>query len=303
MKPIVVVGSINMDLVSRTESFPKIGETVTGLGFEMHSGGKGANQAVAIARLGYPAILLGAVGTDLFGQNLLSTLKSYGVDTSHIKVEGKTSGTASIVVDSRGENAIIVTPGANAAVDSEYLKTKLDLLKNAGLVLTQLEIPLETVEWLADCCCRHNVPLMLDPAPARSLPTSLLQRITWFTPNEIEAAFYSRNRNEPEESLAYFSREGIKNVILKQGRKGALVATADGHREWIDAFAVDVLDTTAAGDAFNGAFAVSLMKGNTVRQSARFAAAAAAVSVSRRGAQPSLAQESEVLSILAHTKA
>jgi len=303
MKPIVVVGSINMDLVSRTESFPKIGETVTGLGFEMHSGGKGANQAVAIARLGYPVILLGAVGTDLFGQNLLSTLKSYGVDTSHIKVEGKTSGTASIVVDVRGENAIIVTPGANAAVDSEYLKTKLDLLKNAGLVLTQLEIPLETVEWLADCCCRHNVPLMLDPAPARSLPTSLLQRITWFTPNEIEAAFYSRNRKEPEDSVAYFSREGIKNVILKQGRKGALVATADGHREWIDAFAVDVLDTTAAGDAFNGAFAVSLMKGKTVRQSARFAAAAAGVSVSRRGAQPSLAQESEVLSLLAHTKA
>jgi len=303
MKPIVVVGSINMDLVSRTESFPKIGETVTGLGFEMHSGGKGANQAVAIGRLGYPAILLGAVGSDLFGQNLLSTLKSYGVDTSHVKVEGKTSGTASIVVDARGENAIIVTPGANAAVDSEYLKTKLDLLKNAGLVLTQLEIPLETVEWLADCCCRHNVPLMLDPAPARSLPTSLLQKITWFTPNEIEAAFYSGNRDEPEESLAYFSRERIKNVILKQGRKGALVATADGHREWIDAFAVDVLDTTAAGDAFNGAFAVSLMKGNTVRQSARFAAAAAAVSVSRRGAQPSLAQESEVLSLLTHTKA
>jgi ribokinase len=291
MKPIVVVGSINMDLVSRTESFPKIGETVTGLGFEMHSGGKGANQAVAIARLGYPAILLGAVGTDLFGQNLLSTLKPYGVDISHIKVEGATSGTASIVVDAEGQNAIIVTPGANLAVDSDYLKTKLDILKNAGIVLTQLEIPLETVEWLAEYCCRHNVPLMLDPAPARPLSTSLLQKITWFTPNEIEATFYSRNEKDPEQSLAHFFDEGIKNVILKRGRKGALVATADGRREWMDAFAVDALDTTAAGDAFNGAFAVSLMKGDSVRQSARFAAAAAAVSVSRRGAQPSLAQE------------
>jgi ribokinase len=303
MKPIVVVGSINMDLVSRTESFPKIGETVTGLGFEMHSGGKGANQAVAIARLGYPAILLGAVGTDLFGQNLLSTLKSYGVDISHVKVEGETSGTASIVVDAHGENAIIVTPGANLAVYTKYLKTKLDILKNAGLVLTQLEIPLETVEWLADCCCRLNVPLMLDPAPARALSTSLLQKITWFTPNEIEAAFYSRNEKEPEQSLTHLFEEGIENVILKQGRKGALVAMADGRREWIDAFAVDALDTTAAGDAFNGAFAVSLMKGNSVRQSARFAAAAAAVSVSRRGAQPSLAQETEVLSLLAHSEA
>ena len=303
MKPIVVVGSINMDLVSRTESFPKIGETVAGTGFEMHSGGKGANQAVAVARLGYPAILLGAVGTDLFGQNLLSTLKSYGVDVSHIKVEGETSGTASIVVDAHGDNAIVVTPGANLAVDSEYLKSKLDLLKSAGMVLTQLEIPLETVEWLADCCCRNHVPLMLDPAPARSLSTSLLQKITWFTPNEIEAAFYSPNGEDREQSLAHFFAEGIENVILKQGHKGALVATADGCREWIDAFAVDALDTTAAGDAFNGAFAVSLMKGNTVRQSARFAAAAAAVSVSRRGAQPSLARESEVLSFLAHSEA
>jgi ribokinase len=243
------------------------------------------------------------VGTDLFGQNLLSTLKSYGVDTSHIKIEGKTSGTASIVVDAQGENAIIVTPGANLAVDSEYLKTKLDILKSAGIVLTQLEIPLETVEWLADCCCRHNIPLMLDPAPAQSLPASLLKKITWFTPNEIEAAFYSRNGEETEQALSHFFEQGIENVILKQGRKGALAATADGSREWIDAFAVDPLDTTAAGDAFNGAFAVSLMKGSTIGQSTRFAAAAAAISVSRRGAQPSLAKESEVLSLLTRSEA
>lgn len=298
MKPIVVVGSINMDLVSRTKFFPGSGETVIGSGFEMHSGGKGANQAVAVARLGYPSILLGAVGEDLFGRNLLSTLDSYGVDISHIK-EGKTSGVASIVVDAAGENRIIVAPGANLEVSSGYLDTKSDILKNAGMVLAQLEIPLETVEWLADYCYRHNLPFMLDPAPARALPETLLQKVTWFTPNEVEAAFYSRNGEGAEQSLGWLFDKGVANVILKQGSKGAFIATADGSRERIEAFAVNALDSTAAGDAFNGAFAVSLMRGDSVNASARFAAAAAAISVSRHGAQPSLADQKEVLSLLA----
>jgi len=298
MKPIVVVGSINMDLVSRTKFLPGPGETVIGSGFEMHSGGKGANQAVAVARLGYPSILLGAVGEDLFGRNLLSTLDSYGVDISHIK-EGKTSGVASIVVDAAGENTIIVAPGANLEVSPDYLDTKSDILKNAGMVLAQLEIPLETIEWLADCCYRYNLPFMLDPAPARALPETLLREITWFTPNEVEAAFYSRSDEGTEQSLGWLFDKGVSNVILKQGRRGAFVATADGGRERIEAFAVDALDSTAAGDAFNGAFAVSLMRGDSVNASARFAAAAAAISVSRRGAQPSLADQKEVLSLLA----
>lgn len=298
MKPIVVVGSINMDLVSRTDRIPGPGETVIGSGFEMHSGGKGANQAVAAARLGYRSVLLGAIGDDIFGQNLLSTLNSYGVDTTYILQVPEASGTASIVVDSTGENTIIVTPGANRAVTAEYLETKIEVIKSAGIVLTQLEIPVAAVEWLADCCSRYRVPFILDPAPARSLPSTLMPKVTWFTPNQTEAAFYSDHREATEHSVFDLLNSGVQNVILKQGAAGVLLATSEGIRTHIDAFAVDALDTTAAGDAFNGAFAVALMRGESPEVSARFAAAAAAVSVTRRGAQPSLATQEETLALL-----
>lgn len=298
MKPIVVVGSTNMDLVSRTDRIPALGETVIGSEFEMHSGGKGANQAAAAAHLGHHSILLGAVGDDLFGHNLLSTLDSYGVDVTHIlKVQG-TSGTASIVVDSTGENTIIVTPGANLEVTTKYLETKIDLLKNAGIVLVQLEIPLTTVDWLADCCSHFHVPLILDPAPAQLLSPKLMQRVTWFTPNQTEAAFYSANGKIGQESVSSFFKTGVQNVILKQGAGGVLLATSKGIYKHIDAFPVVAVDTTAAGDAFNGAFAVGLVRGNSPEESARFAAAAAAISVTRRGAQSSLPSYDEVLSLL-----
>lgn len=176
MKPIVVVGSINMDLVSRIERIPRAGETLIGSSFEIHSGGKGANQAVAIARLGYPSILLGALGDDIFGQKLLATLSDYGVDTSHINVVAGASGVASIVVDAAGENTIIVTPGANAHVTPDYLSSKLGIFRSAGMVLAQLEIPAATVDWLASVCADFGVPFMLDPAPACSLSSSTLRR-------------------------------------------------------------------------------------------------------------------------------
>ncbi len=298
MKPIVVVGSINMDLVSRTNRIPRPGETIIGSSFEMHSGGKGANQAVAVARLGHPSILLGAIGDDVFGRQLLETLKGFGVDISHIRSVQQNSGVASIVVDAAGENSILVVPGANLAVTPEYLETKLDLIQEAALVLAQLEIPLESIAWLAETCSRYGIPFMLDPAPAAELPDAVLRKVTWFTPNQTEASFYAPNCETAEESVTRLFDRGIANVILKRSSGGALVATQDGSREWIPAFSVTAIDTTAAGDAFNGAFATSLARGSSVKDAARFASAAAAISVTRRGAQPSLADEQEVTELL-----
>jgi ribokinase len=298
MKPIVVVGSINMDLVAHTERIPAPGETVMGSSFEMHSGGKGANQAVAVARLGYPSILLGAVGDDLFGSNLLATLRDYSVDVSYIKTTGGPSGTATIVVDSAGENTIIVTPASNSQVAPSYLERNGEVLRSAGMVLAQLETPVEAVMWLAAFCAAEQIPFMLDPAPATELPDALLRKVTWFTPNETEASFYATESKSTEQTLDRLFELGVANVILKQGSKGATLATANGVSEVVAAFRVNPVDTTAAGDAFNGAFAARLMRGDSPSASARFATAAAAVSVTRAGAQPSLANQDEVLALM-----
>lgn len=298
MKPIVVVGSINMDLVSHTRRIPMPGETTMGSDFEMHSGGKGANQAVAVARLGHPSILLGAVGNDIFGSNLLATLRDYGVDVSYIKCADEPSGTAIIAVDCAGENSIIVNPGSNTHVTPTYLERTSTPLENAAMILTQLETPIESVMWLTKFCSAKQIPLMLDPAPAADLPDALLAKVTWFTPNETEATFYMKDGESTEQMLARLFKLGTANIILKQGSKGVILATPNGVPEVVDAFRVKALDTTAAGDAFNGAFAVSLARGNSPTPSARFAAAAAAISVTRAGAQPSLASQGEVLALM-----
>jgi ribokinase len=298
MKPIVVVGSINMDLVSQTERIARPGETLIGQSFQMHSGGKGANQAVAVARLGYSCILLGALGDDLFGEQLLAMLSHFGVDMEHIGRVRGVSGIASITVDRNGENAIIVAPGSNLAVTPEYLKAKIDVLRTAGMVLAQLEVPVKTLSWLAEFCAQSAIPLILDPAPAQKLPAALMAGLSWFTPNQTETAFYGNGSTENEEILAELFRSGVRNVILKEGVDGALLADANGGRERIDAFPVMAVDTTAAGDSFNGAFAVGLMRGLSPVESARFAAAAAAISVTRHGAQSSLPTDEEVRALL-----
>jgi ribokinase len=301
MKPIVTVGSINMDLVSSAERIPRPGETLIGHTFHANSGGKGANQAVAVARLGYPSVMLGMVGEDALGKQLLQTLQCYGVDISQIEVVSGSSGTASIIVDAEGENAIVVTPGANLWVTPEYLESKREVLSSAGLVLTQLEVPLQTVSWLAECCTQLEIPLMLDPAPAAVLPLRVLSQVAWFTPNQTEAAFYTNGELSEEETLKSLFRMGLRQVVLKRGADGVLVAYDDGRRERIRAVPVQTVDTTAAGDAFNGAFGVALMRGKTVCESARFASAAAALSVTRAGAQTSLASQDEVDAVLGAT--
>jgi ribokinase len=330
-KPIVVVGSINMDLVARTHTIPRPGETVTGIGFETTPGGKGANQAVAAARLGYPVKMVGMVGEDVFGQALLKNLVDNDVGVWAVDRVAGPSGVAPILVAENGENSIVVVPGANGKVDREYVDKNAELIRGAGMVLLQLEIPMETNSRVLEICVEANVPVMLDPAPAAGLPDDAWERITWLTPNETEAAFYLGDAMKPEAATNQFLIKGVRGLVLKRGADGAHVVSRvpkweppprehepvredaelavysyqsveTVRTEWVPAFKVEAVDTVGAGDCFNGAFAVALMEGKDPVDAARFASAAAAISVTRRGAQASMPTRAEVDGFLAQHK-
>jgi ribokinase len=304
-KPIVVVGSINIDLVANAEKIPRAGETVRGSDFQAHPGGKGANQAVAVARLGYPVQLIGKVGTDTFGEQLVSYLQETGVNANAVKKHEGTSGVAMIAVSAIGENSIVVIPGANAQVTPEFLNAHRETIRGAGIVLAQLEIPIETVEHLAGLCGEENIPLMLDPAPAHALPNSMFRCVHWLTPNETEAAFFAAQsaeggrESEPAAIARALLNLGVENVVLKMGSRGVFLSSAGGGSCMLPAFPVKAVDTTAAGDAFNGAFATALMLGMDQLEAARFGTASAAISVTRPGAQPSMPTRVEVEALLA----
>jgi ribokinase len=306
-KPIVVVGSINIDLVAQAERVPLAGETVHSSDFQMHPGGKGANQAVAVARLGYPVRMIGNVGSDAFGEELRAQLLRSGVDASSVQTSKGPSGVAMIAVAPNGDNAIVVTPGANAFVSPRDVDDNADAISEAAVVLTQLEIPLVTVQHLGTLCARLEIPLILDPAPARALSADLLHCVSWLTPNETEIGCcvplrrHPSNWRETSEILDALLEPCRNGVVLKMGSRGSYVATKDGFRQHVDAFPVSAVDTTAAGDAFNGAFAVGLMLGRSPLESAQFAAAAGAVSVTRAGAQPSMPTMEEVNLMLARS--
>ncbi len=299
-KPIVVVGSINTDLVAVTKRIPAVGETVIGSDFQIHPGGKGANQAVAVARLGYPVRLIGRLGNDDFGAQLRTHLENAGVEISGVSTSDGTSGVAVIVVSRQGDNSIVLAPGANSKVTPEDIDRNISILRSAGMVLAQLEIPLETVEYLARVCARENVPLILDPAPAMDLPPNIFHHIAWFTPNQTEAAFYLGNRHAgsnpqlPAETARILLSNGCGGVVLKMGSHGTYLASQGDIGSLVPAFSVDAIDTTAAGDAFNAGFATALMLGESPVDSAFFAAAVAAISVTRKGAQPSMPTMVEV---------
>ena len=298
-KPIVVVGSINIDLVAKAERIPVTGETVLGTEFQTHPGGKGANQAVAVARLGYPVSMIGKLGDDAFGSQLREHLQRAGIDVSAVQTSPGSSGVAVIIVSPSGDNIIVPTPGANATLLPTDLDANVEMIRNAGLVLAQLEIPLETIEHLASICARAGVPLMLDPAPARELPPSVLKASRWFTPNETEAAFYSGiNGSDPKRIAGKLLTQGPQAIVLKLGARGVYLLDSSNLDQQVEAFPVRAIDTTAAGDAFNGAFATALMLGKSPIESARFAAAAAAISVTRPGAQLSMPGMEEVQQML-----
>jgi ribokinase len=298
-KPLVIVGSATMDLVTRTPRIPSTGQTLIGTAFETTPGGKGANQAVAAARLGYPVHMVAMVGDDVYGPAILDNLGRSGVSTDGISVVPGSSGLAPMFVADSGENSIVVVPGANGKMTPASVDRHADLIRCAGMVLCQLEIPMETVSHILALCARAGVPVMLDPAPAAPLPDAVWSRVAWFTPNETEAAFYLDGDQPAEETAAHLISRGLCAVALKRGAEGAYIATADGKAGWVAPFAVDAIDTVAAGDCFNGAFAVALLEGLDPLVAAHFANAAAALCVTRRGAQTSMPSRAEVEALLA----
>jgi ribokinase len=298
LKPIVIVGSVTMDLVTRAPRIPAIGETLIGTGFTATPGGKGANQAVAAARLGHSVAMVARVGTDAYGPALIENLQHAGVDTAAIRAVEGSSGLAPMFVAETGENSIVVVPGANGKMDRAAIDTNADLIRSAGMVLCQLEIPLDTLAYTLDFCADAGVPVMLDPAPAATLPDSALAKVAWFTPNETEAAFYVDGAAGVEETAHRLIARGIQNVVLKRGSEGAYVALASGQSGWAQPFKVQAIDTVAAGDCFNGAFAVGLLEGLDPFAAARFANAAAAICVTRHGAQASMPMRGDVDKLL-----
>lgn len=302
-KPIVVVGSINLDLVVSALRIPNIGETIIGDNFNTFSGGKGANQAVAVAKLGYPVSMVGNVGNDSFGAQLLHGLIQAGVDTTYVSAVEGPSGVALITTNAQGENTIVVVPGANGQLTPQKLEGAQPLLEAAGILLAQLEIPLESIDYLAELAERLNIPFILDPAPARELSAEILVRTSWLTPNQTEAKQLLRLDTNAYTDDEYYAADrllalGVKNVLMKLGSHGCLVAQPGVPQHRLPAYPVKAVDSTAAGDAFNGAFAVALMRGLTPVQSATFASAVAAISVTRLGAQPSMPTSDEVKSFL-----
>lgn len=298
-KPIVVVGSINMDLVAHTPRIPVPGETIIGTGFTTTPGGKGANQAVAAVRLGYPAHMVGMVGEDVFGQALRDNLTSAGVETVTVERVPGPSGVAPILVADNGQNSIVVVPGANGLLHPAIIDRHASLIRSAGMVLCQLEIPMETISYVLALCAEAEVPVTLDPAPAAELPEAVWTQVAWFTPNETEAAFYTGKNLCVEDSAKHLLARGLKGVVLKRGGEGCYVAAESGKAGWVPAFKVEVVDTVGAGDCFNSAFAVAMLEGLDPWAAARFASAAAAISVSRHGAQASMPSRAEVDEFLA----
>jgi ribokinase len=297
-KDIVVVGSLNLDLVASVPRNPVVGETITGTDFKRFIGGKGANQAVAASLLGGRVHMIGRHGTDGLETGLLTTLREKGVAIDSLTPAEGASGVAVILVTEDGHNSIVVIPGSNGRFCAEDVIASRSLIEHAGIVLTQLEIPLEALEATIDVAAAAGVPIMLDPAPARTLPPKLLDRLDWFTPNETEAAFYCGERVPTDGDVRGYAEKllalGPRNVVLKLGSRGAYLATASGIRERVAAISVRAVDSTAAGDALNGALAATLMNGADPVEAVRFGVAAASLSVMRAGAIPSLPTLAEV---------
>jgi ribokinase len=300
MGNLVVVGSLNMDMVSTVDRMPAPGETVTGRGFATVPGGKGANQAVAAVRLGASVRMLGCVGSDSFGIMLQQGLHAEGINISAVQECAGASGVAAITVAADGSNSIVVYPGANAMLSSETVEAAAATIRSAAIVLAQLETPLATVERLAEICTASGTPLMLDPAPAQPLSAALLRNTTWLTPNESETRSLLGITEDlpPEEAAQRLLGLGPRNVVLKLGARGVYLCGADAAGTLVSAPAVDAVDTTAAGDCFNAAFAVALIEGQTPANAARFACAAAALSTTQAGAQPSMPHREQVLRML-----
>ena len=301
---IIVFGSINMDLVVRSPRIPVAGETITGHDFYTAPGGKGANQAVASARLGARTSMVGRVGNDVFASALLKSLQDNHVEISRVSQdEGNPSGVAIIAVDDQSENSIVVVPGTNGAVGGDDVSRLEQLLGEAQILLLQLEIPLDAVLAACQSAGRAGVKVILDPAPAKPLPDELIGLCDFITPNEIEAGmlvgFPIDSIDHGRQAAEVLLNRGAGNVIIKMGAQGAY--WSDGEQsEFFQAYEVNAVDSVAAGDAFNGGLAVGLAEGYPVSESIAWGMAAGALSTTRLGAQPSMPDRSEVIALMNH---
>ncbi|MBP3950482.1 ribokinase [Bacillus suaedae] len=277
---ITVIGSVNMDLVTITKKRPNQGETVLGESFQTIPGGKGANQAVAAARLGADVALIGRVGDDSFGQKLKTHLQSEGVRISEeATVIGKSTGIAAITI-SEQNNSIIVVPGANGDLTKEFVESHEHRISTSDLIVVQLEIPLETVIFAIELASKHHVPVILNPAPVQPLTKSVLEKVTYLTPNEHEVK---------ELNIEGFEQK----VIITQGNKG-VIYYENGIEQVVPSFSVDVIDTTGAGDAFNAALAVSLAEGKELKDALRYGCAVGALAVTKLGAQSGMPTKEDI---------
>ena len=294
MNRVLVVGSINMDLVVETDEFPAPGETLLGRRFATYPGGKGANQAVAARRLGAQVAMLGCVGRDAFGRELSDRLAAEGIDLRHLRTDGEASTGVAAITVSRAENSIVVVPGANHRLSPDDVIAAGEAFAEADVVLCQLEIPLATVAAAAELAQRHGKPFLLNPAPAASLPADLSERIALLTPNEHELAVLSAGAGDGTWQARLVRRPG--RVLMTRGADGAWFAGHDGQLHHQPAFRVTAVDTTGAGDTFNGALAA--FWGRPLAELARLACAASALSVTRAGAQGGMPTRDELARFL-----
>lgn len=295
---IVVIGSSNTDMIIKSPHLPGPGETVLGGHFSIVQGGKGANQAIASARAGGEVVFISCVGDDPFGQKAIEELGNEGIETSYIKVvKDIPSGIAMINVAETGENSISVAPGANSYLLPEDILNAADVIKVANIILIQLEIPIDTVAKAVKIAKKYNVPVILNPAPACKLSDEILSNIEIITPNEREAAVIAgldaTNINIPDLAI-FLSKTGPGTVIITLGKDGAYYYHNKAGKQ-IDGYKVNVVDTTAAGDTFNGYLAVSLAAGSKLEDAISLANKAASISVMRLGAQPSIPYFDEVV--------
>ncbi|WP_101474498.1 ribokinase [Fusobacterium sp.] len=295
MKKIVVIGSINMDLVTICDRAPNGGETLLGTEFFQIPGGKGANQAVTIGKLGSRVVMLGKVGDDLFGKELLSSMDKNGVDIQFIEKAPVSTGIAKIVVEKNGQNRILVVPGANSYVDIEYIDNHLDVIKDCDVVIGQLEIPISTVEYAFKKAKEYGKITILNPAPAIKLSEELIKNSDYIIPNESELEVITGMKIESFDGIIEAAKKvikmGVKGLIVTLGEKGSLYLGGDKFTKH-SAYKVKAIDTTAAGDSFIGGFVTRLDLG--VDKAIEFATKVSAISVTKRGAQTSIPTMEEV---------
>jgi ribokinase len=299
---ILVVGSTNMDMVVLTEKFPKPGETLLGKKFQTFPGGKGANQAVGVAKLGKKTFFITKMGDDDFRKKLTDNLSENGVGIDDILIDkAESTGIALITVDGSGENEIIVIAGSNMKLEPEDINSKKDIFGKAEILLLQLEIPLESIIAAVALANENNIKIILNPAPARELPDELLSKIDFITPNETELETLTGVKISDDSTIILGAKKlidkGVKNVIVTLGDKGAYLINHE-QNEFFPAKKVKATDTTAAGDAFNAGFAYALSEKYQLGEAIKFANVTAAIAVTRMGAQASMPNKSEVLSLL-----